>query len=252
MDFNILLIIFLVTIVCELIDSGFGMMYGTILSPFLIMIGVEPAQAIPSILLSQALGGAIATVRHAGFKNIDVNINSNEIKIVSLIFGMGIVAVLAGVFLAVKIPKQYLTMYIGILVTIMGALVLLNKQFDFSWKRVYFIGFLSSFNKALSGGGFGPLVSTGLIVSGNPAKNSVAITDMAEVPICIGAFITWAVMSSYQLNYYFVALLCVGSMIGAYIGPYILSKIPSNLLAKRIIGGLALVLGIACIFGAKI
>lgn len=252
MELNILIFIFIVTIICELIDSGFGMMYGTILSPFLILMGVDPAQAIPSILLSQAMGGAIATVRHAKYKNIDININSHEIRIVSLIFTMGILAVISGVFIAVKVPKHFLTMYIGILVTIMGCIVLLKKKFIFGWKKIYFIGFLSSFNKALSGGGFGPVVSTGLILSGNQARNSVAITDMAEVPICIGAFIVWAVISPYNLNYHFVSLLCVGSIIGAYIGPYILSKISSNEVAKQIIGGMAFLLGISCIFGAKI
>lgn len=251
MDFNILLIFF-TAILCEIIDSGFGMMYGTILSPFLLMMGVEPALAIPSILLSQALGGAMASFRHVGFENIDLTVHSNERQIVTVIFTLGILAVIIGALLAVEIPKSILQLYIGILVTVMGFVVIINKQFEFSWNKVYIVGFLSSFNKSFSGGGFGPLVSTGLIISGKDAKNSVAITDMAEVPICIVGFVSWAIFSKHTLDYKFIAVLCVAAVIGAYIGPYILSKITSKTLAKQVIGALALLLGIACIFGAKI
>ena len=52
MDPQLIFLCLLATI-GEFIDSGLGMMYGTILSPLLILIGYSPEVVIPSILFSQ-------------------------------------------------------------------------------------------------------------------------------------------------------------------------------------------------------
>ncbi|MCK4232918.1 hypothetical protein KAX75_00695, partial [candidate division WOR-3 bacterium] len=49
---------------CEYIDSSLGMGYGTILSPVLIIMGFDPLIVVPSILLSQAVGGFTASIFH--------------------------------------------------------------------------------------------------------------------------------------------------------------------------------------------
>ena len=66
--FEILSIIFL-ALMAEIMDSGIGMMYGTLLCLLLISAGYDPLLVVPSVLISQALGGAIATVRHHKYRN---------------------------------------------------------------------------------------------------------------------------------------------------------------------------------------
>lgn len=51
-----LLLIGVLAIIMEFIDSSMGMMYGTILSPLLIGMGFRPEVIVPSILISQAVG----------------------------------------------------------------------------------------------------------------------------------------------------------------------------------------------------
>ncbi len=41
-----------IALICEIIDSSLGMLYGTILSPILIIAGFDPPVVIPSILFS--------------------------------------------------------------------------------------------------------------------------------------------------------------------------------------------------------
>jgi hypothetical protein len=250
---TLMIAIFLIAIFCEFVDASLGMMYGTILSPVLILFGIPVSDVVPAILISQALGGLIASFRHSHYGNIKLKEKDNhDFKIAMTIFLFGLVAVVAGAFVSVSIPKEYLRMYIGILVLIMGAIVLINRKFKFNWKKIYFIGFLSSFNKAMSGGGFGPLVSTGLIVSGKESKSSIGITDMAEVPICLAGFVAWIIFNGVSvLNIWLAAILCVGSMIGAFIGPYLTYKVNEKYL-KISVGILAVLLGVLCIFGSKI
>ena len=75
----IIAIIFL-CFVMESIDSGIGMMYGTLLSPLLIIIGFSPTVVVPSILLSQAVGGFAATFHHNKFKNASFGKLSSEAR----------------------------------------------------------------------------------------------------------------------------------------------------------------------------
>ena len=168
-----------------------GMGYGTILSPVLIIMGFEPVIAVPAILVSQAFGGLTASVFHRQFENVNFNRKANDIKVVYIIVGFGIVATIMAVCIAVNIPKTAIKTYIGILVIVMGALLLMNKTFTFSWGKMIAVGIISSFNKAISGGGFGPVVTGGQLVSGQKTTNAVGITTLTEAPICIIAFFTY-------------------------------------------------------------
>lgn len=244
----IILLIFILAIIAELLDSSLGMLYGTLLSPLLILLGFDPLIVVPSILLSQAIGGIVATIRHHKFNNAEFCFQSKDFKVGIIIFSLGIVAVLIGTLLAIKIDKNILKTYISILVILMGLLVVLNLKFKFSWKSITLLGLLSSFNKSLSGGGFGPVLSTGQIILGRESKNSVATTDFAEVPICLTGFAFWFFISSTPLNLYLLSSLCLGSIIGAYFGPFVLSKIKNENIIKKIIGGLAIILGLLLLF----
>ncbi len=55
--------------IMEFIDSALGMMYGTVLSPLLILMGYDVKAVVPSILISQSVGGFIASWRHHHLQN---------------------------------------------------------------------------------------------------------------------------------------------------------------------------------------
>ena len=190
--------LFLLAFTCEFIDASMGMGYGTILSPVLIIMGFDPVIAVPAILLSQAFGGFTASFFHHQFNNVSFKRNSDDLKIVFVIVGFGIIAVIAAVFISVNISKTFLKTYIGILVIIMGIVLLLNRTFTFSWRKMVAIGILSSFNKAMSGGGFGPVVTGGQIISGQKPKQAVGVTTLAEAPICIVAFLTYLIVRTIK------------------------------------------------------
>ncbi|HHR85253.1 MAG TPA: sulfite exporter TauE/SafE family protein, partial [Candidatus Acetothermia bacterium] len=63
MGTNVLLLI-PVRFLGELLDSSLGMLYGTILSPVLIIAGYDPLVVVPSILITQALSGFVAAIGH--------------------------------------------------------------------------------------------------------------------------------------------------------------------------------------------
>ena len=227
---------------CEYIDSALGMGYGTILSPILIIMGYSPMVVIPSILLSQALSGFTAAMFHQKHENVIFTAKSRDTKVVAIIAVTGIAACIVAALIAIAIPKWVLKLYIGILVLTMGAILLSRMTFTFSWKKMIGVGILSSFNKGMTGGGFGPVVTAGQIISGHEHRNAVGCTTMAEAPICLTAFATYCIFNGFP-DWRLVLALIIGAICATPFGPLLTRRIPQRHI-RPVLGALVMILGI--------
>jgi uncharacterized membrane protein YfcA len=187
------LLILSLAFVIELINASLGMGWGTIFTPILILLGYPAIVAVPAVLLSQGLGSIVASIFHAKFENASFSPGSIELKTAAIIASFGVLASLLAALIAVNISKVVLNSYIGLLVLSMGLFMLVNKQFSFSWKKIIGVGLVSAFNKGISGGGFGPIVTGGQIMAGQEQKKAIAITLFSEIPICLVGFFTYLV-----------------------------------------------------------
>jgi uncharacterized membrane protein YfcA len=196
-------------------------------------MGFGPKEIVPAILLSELVSGILAGILHHYEGNVDFTVNGSEIvkvkhrlhllgyignikkhtslhfKVAMVLAACSIAGTIVAVFIAVNIPKFWLKMYIGTLVLVMGIVVLifLKKDFKFSWKRITALGLIASFNKGMSGGGYGPVVTSGQILSGMDGKNAIGITSLAEGLTCLVGVITYmlvADMISWRLAPYIV------------------------------------------------
>ena len=261
MDTNVILLI-LAGFLGELLDSSLGMLYGTILSPVLIIAGYDPLVVVPSILITQALSGFVAAIGHHRLRNVDFSVDNGAIKrgkgvglinslksaitrdtkVVLVVSALGILASVIAAVVATSIPKAALNTYIGVLVLAMGAILVSRSSFRFSWNKILGIGAISAFNKGLSGGGFGPVVTTGQMISGRATKSAIGATTLSEAPICIAGFLIYLLrngMSTWNL----VIFLGVGAVIGALVGPHITAKLKSEERVRVGLGVLVIVLG---------
>jgi uncharacterized protein len=184
-----------ITFLSEYLDSGLGMGYGTVLAPILIIMGHDPLKVVPAILISQLCTDIAACFCHHNAGNVNLKFNSKDFKVAMILGLISAIGVIVSVFVAIKIPKWMLTLYIGSLVFFMGILILIThkKPIPFSFHKLCGVSLLASFNKGISGGGYGPLVMGGQLVSGVNAKNSVGITAFAEAITCLVGFIIYIV-----------------------------------------------------------
>jgi len=185
----------IIAFISEYLDSGLGMGYGTALAPILIIMGYEPIKVVPAILVSQLFTDIAACISHHNMRNVDLKIHSKDFKVASLLGLVSAVGVIISVVVAIRIPKWLLTLYIGILVLSMGILILITikRPMRFSWRKIAGISLLASFNKGISGGGYGPLVMGGQLISGINAKNAVGITAFAEALTCLVGFMVYLI-----------------------------------------------------------
>jgi hypothetical protein len=181
-----LLIIFLAALGCEYLDSSLGMGYGTTLTPLLMLAGYEPLQIVPAVLLSELVTGLAAGAMHHRDGNIDLRHDPAARRTFGLLGLLSAVGAIVAVMLAVKISAQWFSLLIVVIVLSMGLITLLTARRQIRYRRggILTIGLVAAFNKGLSGGGYGPLVTSGQVVSGVPARQAVAITSMAEALTC--------------------------------------------------------------------
>ncbi|MFC1562950.1 sulfite exporter TauE/SafE family protein [candidate division KSB1 bacterium] len=245
MNIEVIILIFTLAFLCEFIDSSMGMGYGTILSPLLIIIGIEPLVVIPSILISQSLSGISAGLFHNKYKNLNIKFGSKDFKVILTISIFGTFASGTAVFVAINIPAEILKIYIGLLIFIIGIILISKTRFVFSWGKIVAIALLSSFNKGISGGGFGPVITGGQIISGNGYKNSIGCTTICEGQICFTAFILYLIIRGIP-DPYVVFPLIIGSVASTPFGPKITGKINPEKL-KPLVGIIILLIGVLTI-----
>eukprot|EP00727_Mastigamoeba_balamuthi_P014358 m51a1_g9547 hypothetical protein (356) ;mRNA; f:862452-863587 len=82
-------------------------------------------------------------------------------------------------------------LYMGSVIILMSLAIVLSivlrrwaEKSVFSYWKVLGLALWSGFNKGISGGGSGPIVVTGLMLSGMPERNSIGVTPFSEIIVC--------------------------------------------------------------------
>lgn len=242
---ELLVFIVILAFLCEYIDSSLGMGYGTTLTPLLLIMGYNPLQIVPAILLSELISGLTAAFFHHKFKNTNFKIGATDLKIALVMAGCSIFGALAAVIIALNLPVFYVKLYIGILVLSMGVFILitLKRKFRFSWSKITSLGLLAAFNKGISGGGYGPIVTSGQILSGVNSKNAIGITSLAEGLTCLVGVITYLIFTNHTIGWGLAPSLIVGAILSVPIAAYTVKKFKGGQL-KLIVGIATVILGL--------
>ncbi len=229
---------------CEYVDSSLGMGYGTTLTPVLLLMGFEPLTIVPAVLLSELFTGILAGIFHHNLGNVNLTPGSQHFKIAMVLAICSIMGTLVAVFLAISLSKWALKVYIGILVLLMGLIILLkrNKRYSFSWSKIVGLGTIAAFNKGMSGGGYGPVVTGGQILSGVNGKNAVGITSFAEGLTCLVGVLAYLSLNS-TINWSLAPYLLIGAMLSVPFATFTVKKLEAKRL-KLAIGVITTLLGI--------
>jgi uncharacterized membrane protein YfcA len=218
----------LLALACEYVDSTLGMGYGTTLTPILLLMGYEPAQIVPSVLLSEFLTGILAGVLHHEFGNVDLRPGSRPFKVALVLAACSIIGTLVAVAIAVNVSAWVIKTYIGLLVLVMGVSILLTigRTFAFSWKKVVGLGLVAAFNKGISGGGYGPLVTGGQILAGVDEKGAIGITSLAEGLVCIVGVLAYVLTGNSGVDWGLAPSLTLGAVLSVPFAALTVRKVP--------------------------
>ncbi len=273
MSIQLMLGIMIIAFICEYMDSTLGMGYGTTMTPVLMLFGFSPLQIVPAVLLSELITGVLAGSLHHREGNVNFHFKvlnfqrmkedlrlpgpanpdhhtygiqiSSHLKVVLLLLSATILGSTSAVFTAKILPAQWTSLYISIMVIAMGVLIIacFNKQFAYSWKKIIGLGLLASFNKGLTGGGYGPLVVSGQMLSGVQGKNAIGITSMAEGITCALGVAIYLFAGKSSMDWKLAAVIIAGAVCSVPLAVKSV-KIMDPRLLKGLIALLTIVLGV--------
>lgn len=225
------LAVFLAALVCEYVDSSLGMGYGTVLTPILLLVGFDPLQVVPCVLLSELFTGLAASWMHQRDGNVDFRRDRLARKTATIFCVLSAVGTLAGVLLAVKIPKAWLSPLIAFIVLGAGlaTLATIGRRVRYRLGSIVGVGTLAAFNKAVSGGGYGPLVTSGQVVSGVSPKQAVAITSLAESVTC-GIGLIGYLLLGQQVAFTVAVPMVLGALLSVPMATLTVRRLPENVM----------------------
>ncbi len=220
---------------CESIDSSLGMGFGTILVPVLLFAGYEPHQLVPAVLGSEALSGFASFFFHARAGNLSMKRSSIHRRAALSLVAFSVLGVALGVQVAVAISKKALMATMGAVIGIAGVTILLvgARPIRFRLWKVGVLGLIASFNKAVSGGGYGPLMTSGQILSGVEGKATVGITSLAEAFTCVGGVLLFLAHGRHFDMALFVPV-AVGSLLSVPLSARVIRCLPERLVRRVI------------------
>jgi uncharacterized protein len=230
------------------VDIVFGMGFGLTMTPILLLIGYAPHQIVPALLFSSMLGNLVSPLFHHKFKNVDLSLCSYHFNMSMLIGILGVVGSFVGASVSIGISDFYLGLYIGLLITALGLFLLLNKKLKarFSWLKLTFLSLFGSFNKGISGSGFGPITTTGMIIMEVDEKVAVSIQTFSELFVSIAGFLTF-VLAGSQIAWNLLLPLAIGVVLSTPPAAFVVHKFENKKL-RSAIAIVTVVLGVATLF----
>lgn len=254
---ELILIVIILAFLFETMDSSAGMGFGTGLTPLLFLMGYDPLQVVPILLISEGVTGITAGLFHHEFENVKFSIKrpiTKETKIMLMIAIIGCFSIILSVilaYLAIGFEKNIIKAYVGILVLVMGIIALFkfkHKSSKYRPKTLAFFSALAGFNKGIGAGGYGPVVMLGQIFSGIYEKTATAIVSLSEGFVSIVGVLSFLFITSYgvTIDYSLLPSIFTGGFIAALISPYMVRVIP-NKIWKIVIPVYAITMGIITI-----
>jgi uncharacterized membrane protein YfcA len=210
----------------QLVDGALGMAFGVICNTLLVaVLGLPPARASANVHIVETFTTAVSGISHALTGNIDRTLFL-RLLIPGVIGGVG------GAYLLTSIDgatvKPYVLGYlvaIGIYLLVRGLIFPPREQRP---KVVEPLGLIGGFLDAAGGGGWGPVVTSNLLVQGVEPRKVVGTVSAVEF------FLTATVSATfiYHLGLQDFATATVGLLIGgvlaAPLGAVFAKRIPTR------------------------
>jgi uncharacterized membrane protein YfcA len=225
------------------VDIVFGMGFGLTMTPVLLLMGYAPHEIVPALLFSSMIGNMFSPLFHHRLKNVDFSLCSQHFNMSMLIGILGVIGSFVGASVSIGISNFYLGLYIGLLIVSLGLFLLVNGKLRarFSWLRLTFLGLFGSFNKGISGSGFGPIITTGMIIMNVNEKAAVSIQTFSELFVSAAGFLTFMLAGS-QISLDLLLPLSLGVAFSTPLAAFVVHKFDTKKL-RTTIGLVTVVLG---------
>ena len=192
----------------QLVDGALGMAFGVISNTMLVaLLGVPPAQASARVHLVECFTTAISGISHLLHGNVDK----------ALFFRLlipGVIGGVLGAYVLTSLDASVVKPFVLVYLTGIGVYLFWRGLFyppdGRVAKHVAPLGLLGGFLDAAGGGGWGPVVTSNLLIQGADPRKVVGTVNTVEF------FLTISVSAAfiYKLGFADIAGATLGLLIG--------------------------------------
>lgn len=206
----------------QAIDGALGMAYGVTSTTFLLSAGASPAMASASVHIAEVFTTGVSGISHAKLGNVDK-------RLFLRLLLPGIIGAVAGAVIVTQIDGKVLKPYISAYLLIMGLYVLSKAWRTIQARKdeprhVGKLALFGGFVDAVGGGGWGPVVTTSLVGSGNDPRTTIGSVNFAEFFLALTGAVSFTLMIGTG-----VWILVLGLVVGGlFAAPF------AALVAKRL------------------
>jgi uncharacterized protein len=136
-------------------------------------------------MITETFTGLIAGVVHGQFENVEwqwkpMNETTKLVVMVAITGMLASAISVTAIYKILQLHKFWVKFYVTALLIVMGVCSLLTAR---KWQTyrpnlMWIFAFVGGFNKGVGGGGYGPVITVGGLLSGVPVKSMVAITSL--------------------------------------------------------------------------
>ena len=217
----------------QLVDGALGMAFGVITSTLLIsVLGVPPAAASASVHLVECFTTGVSGVSHAIHRNINWRLFA-RIAIPGVIGGVTGAYLLSTIDAAVTRP--YVMTYlaaIGLYLLIRG--IRFPPKTHREPKIVEPLGLAGGFLDAAGGGGWGPVVTSNLLVQGAQPRTTIGTVNSAEFVLTVAISITFLLSLGLEAFTTAVIGLLIGGVMAAPFGALVAKRVSAKTLLTMV------------------
>lgn len=206
----------------QLVDGALGMAFGVISSTLLISLGVPPAAASAGVHAVETFTTAASGVSHALHRNVDW-------KLFSRLVIPGVIGGVCGAYLLTQVPGELARPFILAYLVIIS-IILIRRGLRYPPpprppKVVAPLGLVGGFLDAAGGGGWGPVVTSNLLMQGAAPRQVLGTVAISEFFLTVAVSATFLFHMGWEIFTQATLGLLIGGIAAAPFGA---------LLAKRL------------------
>ena len=232
------LLFLLVGFMAQIVDGALGMAYGVVSSTVMLSFGVPPAVASATVHGAEVFTTAASAGSHVWHRNVDW-------RMFRRLAPAGITGGLIGTYVLTSFDASVLKPVVVAYLGFMGLYILYRawhapeRYHDHSTAGLAALGGTGGFMDAVGGGGWGPVVTTGLIGSGGAPRTVIGTVNTVEffltTAVSIGFLVAlmtghWDQDKALADHAMAVAGLIVGGLIAAPMAGYVTKALPHRFL----------------------
>lgn len=245
---NEFLLFVVVGFLAQAVDGALGMAYGVISSTTLLAFGVSPAHASAAVHAAELFTTAASGSAHLYHRNIDW-------KLFWRLAPFGVMGGVAGAYVLTSFDGDVVKPFVTVYLALIGVWLLFRSfrrmpSRPVSTGVVAPLGAAGGFLDAAGGGGWGPIVTTGLLGAGAPPRYVIGTVNASEFLITLSVSLSflialltghWEAAGELIDNLSAVAGLIVGGLFAAPLAGFMVKTLAERTML-RLVGTLIVLL----------